>query len=73
MLKTQGLAQKLALLKHNLEARAQQLGSQVDTAATEATEAFAGSQQFLDSARSDIADVKKFVADLNAATNGAPQ
>lgn len=72
MLKTQGLAQKLALLKHDLETQAEQLGKRVDDAATKSTQTFAKSHAFLDSAHSDLAEVEKFISDLDAATNGGP-
>lgn len=72
MLKTQGLAQKLALLKHNMELQADKLGSRVDAVADKSTQTFARSHEFLDGAESDVAEVEKFIADLGAVTNGGP-
>lgn len=72
MLKTQGLAQKLSLLKHNMEVQADKLGARVDDAANKSTETFAKSHAFLDSAHSDLAEIEKFIEDLGAVTNGGP-
>jgi hypothetical protein len=72
MLKTRGLAQKLALLKHNMEAQADKLGKRVDDAAIKSTETFAKSHAFLDSAHSDIAEIEEFISEVDAVTNGGP-
>lgn len=69
----QGLASKMALLRHNLEAEAEKLGNRVDGAATKSTETFAKSHKFLDATDKDLADVESFIAELDAATNGAPK
>src|ERR1700730_14249265 len=64
-MKLQGLAAKMALLRHNLEAEADKLGSRVDGAATKSTETFAKSHKFLDATDKDLADVENFIAELD--------
>jgi hypothetical protein len=72
-MKLQGLASKMALLRHSLELEAEKLGNRVDGAASKSTEAFAKSHAFLDNTDKDLAEVESFIAELNTATNDPPK
>lgn len=71
-LKLQGLAQKMALLKHNLELDADKLSSGIDAADAKRVATIAKSTAFVEGAKRDLAEVEQFISSLDVTTNGAP-
>lgn len=72
MLKTQGLAQKIGLLKSTLNDGADKLGTRVDALTPRALQALQNGHKLLDAANSHVGEIEGVVADLEAITNGGP-
>ena len=71
--KLQSVAARLGQLKHDSEFDADKLLTRVDSAFVRKDAAFAKSHQFLDGHEKDLADVEGFIAEIEQATNGAPE
>lgn len=67
-----GLGSKLAKFKHDVEYDAAQLSNEIDAASSETKTTFATANDVLAQHRKDLEDVKAFVADVAAVTNGGP-
>ncbi len=70
--KLQGVASRLAQLKHDSEFDAEKLLTRVDGVFTRKDAAFAKSHKFLDGHEKDLGDVEGFISEIEQATNGAP-
>lgn len=71
--KLQSVASRLGQLKHDCEHDADKLLTRVDGTFARKDAAFAKSHRFLDSQERDLADVEGFIAEIEQATNGAPE
>jgi hypothetical protein len=71
--KFQGLASKMALLRHNLDLDAEKLSAGIDEADAKRVVTVTKSTEFLASAHQDLEDVHASIAALDVATNGPPR
>ena len=69
--KVQGIASAMAKLRHNLDDRAEKLLTRIENVDKRGATAFGKAHGNLDASEASLADVEKFVADLED-SNGAP-
>lgn len=71
-LKLQGIASKMALLQHNVDADADKLGAAIDAADAKRQVVMPKAVAAVSATTSQLADVESFVASIEQLTNGAP-
>lgn len=71
-IKLQGIGSKLKLLQHNVELDASKLSDAIDAADAKRTEVMPKANAAVATTQKDLAGVEEFIAEIEAATNGAP-
>lgn len=71
-LKLQGIASKLAMLQHNIDADAEKLDAAIDAADAKRQAVMPKAVATIAARSAQLADVETFIASVGQVTNGAP-